>query len=516
MAERRNLEQSEGKMLEGVTDRIFEEYKTGRRFDAPETDQTIQFRHEDAEGFRNRVIDGVTRKALAEVFKIRSDIGIKGTIPPDIETLDLEHVWHPYTQMSEYGDEQLVICRAQGATVTDMHGKNYIDAVGGLWCVNAGYGRINILTAMASQASDTSYISLFGRSHIPGAQLSRELASIAPSGLEHVFFSNGGTEAVETAIKIAKQYFSHLEKPQKRKILSFKGGWHGCTLGALATSGIDGERGLFLEDSEQFIHLPYPSEEELHDSEQRNHYFRRLKEMISHTNADTIAALLFEPIQGVGGMRVPTKEFYDELQRICRYHNILLIADEITTGFGRTGKMFACEHFGIKPDMMVVGKGLTSGYAPLSATLVSEEIYKQFLAEGKHFIHGYTFGGHPTACAAAIENIAILQREQLPEKADTLGEQILKRLRDRLHGHPRITEIRGKGLLMAIDLKNERNGELMRQADSRKICRTARENGLIVRSLDNIIPICPPLSISEEEADKICDILVSAIESTNL
>jgi adenosylmethionine-8-amino-7-oxononanoate aminotransferase len=166
--------------------------------------------------------------------------------------------------------------------------------------------------------------------------------------------------------------------------------------------------------------------------------------------------------------------------------------------------------------MMVVGKGLTSGYAPLSATLVNDEIYKQFLAKGKHFIHGYTFGGHPTACAAAIENIATLQREQLPEKADILGKRILDILKVRLHEHPRISEIRGKGLLIAIDLKNEHSGHPMSQADSRKICATAREEGLIVRSLDNIIPICPPLSIFEEEIDKICDILASAIKGTNL
>ncbi|MBI4231736.1 aspartate aminotransferase family protein [Candidatus Peregrinibacteria bacterium] len=455
-------------------------------------------------------------RVLAEIFEVQSHIGVTGTVPEDIENLDLSHVWHPYTQMADYGDEQLIICKAQGATVTDIHGKKYIDAVGGLWCVNAGYGRTNILTAMASQAADASYVSLFGRSHVPGIQLAKELASIAPNGLNHVFFSNGGTEAVETSIKIARQYFSHLEKSQKKKVLSFKGGWHGCTLGALAASGIDGERSLFLEDSGQFIHLPYPSEEEMHNPDQRSDYFRRFQEAILRMDPNTIAALLFEPIQGVGGMRVPTREFYQELQKICRLHNILLIADEITTGFGRIGKMFACEHFDIELDMMVIGKGLTSGYAPLSATLVSDEIYREFLSAGKHFIHGYTFGGHPTACAAAMENIATLQREKLPERAEALGARMLGRLRESLENHPRISAIRGKGLLMAIVLKNKQNEEPMSQIDSRKICTTARKNGLIVRSLDNIIPICPPLSISDEEADKICDILVSAIKDENL
>lgn len=516
MVERRNLEKSESGIIEGAVGRVFGEYKTGKRFDHSEADREIQFRQSDDEGFRNRVIKAVMKRVLAEVFEIRSNIGIAGTIPPDVANLDLSHVWHPYTQMAEYGDEQLIICKAKGATVTDINDKSYIDAVGGLWCVNVGYGRANILTAMADQASDASYISLFGRSHIPSVQLSEELASIAPNGLNHVFFSNGGSEAVETAIKIARQYFSHLEKPQKRKILSFKGGWHGCTLGALAASGIEGERSLFLEDSEQFIHLPYPSEEEMHNPDQRSDYFRRFQEAILRMDPDTIAALLFEPIQGVGGMRVPTREFYEELQKICRSHNILLVADEITTGFGRTGKMFACEHFDIEPDMMVVGKGLTSGYAPLSATLASEKIYRQFLAKGKHFIHGYTFGGHPTACAAAIENIATLRKEQLPKRAEALGDHMRGRLRAGLGGNPRISEIRGKGLLMAIDLKNESSGEPMNQVDSRKICATARENGLIVRSLDSMIPICPPLSISDEEAERICDILVSAIKDTNL
>jgi len=446
MAERRNFEKSESEMLDDAVNRILQEYKRGSRFDISEMERPIHFRQDDTERFRNRVIEGVMKRVMAEVFEIRSKVGVAGTVPADVEDLDLSHVWHPYTQMADYGDEQLIICKAQGATVTDINGKNYIDAVGGLWCVNAGYGRTNILTAMASQAANASYISLFGRSHVPGAQLAKELASIAPNGLNHVFFSNGGSEAVETSIKIARQYFSHLEKSQKRKVLSFKGGWHGCTLGALAASGIDDERSLFLEDSEQFIHLPYPSEEEMYNPDQRSDYFRRFQEAILRMDPNTVAALLFEPIQGVGGMRVPTSEFYEELQKICRSHNILLIADEITTGFGRTGKMFACEHFDIKPDMMVVGKGLTSGYAPLSATVVSDEIYREFLSTGKHFIHGYTFGGHPTACAAAIENIATLQKEQLPERAEALGIRMLGRLRESLENHPRISIIRGKGL----------------------------------------------------------------------
>lgn len=516
MAERRDLEKSETEMLDGAVGRIFKEYRTGGRFDVSEKERSIQFRQDDTKEFKNRAAEAVMNKVMEEVFEVRSRIGIVGSVPEDIENLDVSHVWHPYTQMSEYGEEQLVIRKAQGATITDIYGKDYIDAVGGLWCVNAGYGRANILAAMANQAADASYVSLFGRSHIPGARLAKNLTEIAPNGLNHVFFSNGGSEAVETAIKIARQYFAHLGTPQKSRMVSFKGGWHGCTLGSLAASGIDGERSLFLQDSEQFIHLPYPSEEELNNPDQRSSYFLRFEKVIQEVDPSTIAALLFEPIQGVGGMRVPTREFYEELQRICRSYNILLIADEITTGFGRTGKMFACEHFGIEPDMMVVGKGLTSGYAPLSATLVGDGIYRQFLAKGKHFIHGYTFGGHPTACAAAIENIATLQKEKLPERAKTLGLHMLGRLSVGLGNNPRVSEVSGKGLLMAIHLWNETDEEPMSQTDSRKICALARENGLMVRSLDNIIPICPPLSISDEEADQICDILISAITDTNL
>ena len=516
MAERRNLEKSENGVLNGSVDRMFEEYKVGKRFDISKTGNQIRFRKGDSKEFRNGVAEEVMKRVMAEVFEVRSSIGFAGTAPSDIEAVDLSHVWHPYTQMAEYGEEQLFISKAQGATITDIYGKSYIDAVGGLWCVNAGYGRSNILAAMANQAATASYIPLFGRSHVPGAKLAKELITIAPNGLNHVFFSNGGTEAVETAIKIVRQYFAHLKKPQKRRIASFKGGWHGCTLGALAASGTDGERSLFLDDSEQFIHLPYPSEEELHKPDRSGDYFNKFQQTIMQMDPETIAAFLFEPIQGVGGMRVPTREFYGELQKICKSHNILLIADEITTGFGRTGKMFACEHFDINPDMMVVGKGLTSGYAPLSATLTSGEIYRQFLAKGKHFIHGYTFGGHPTACASAIENITTLKKEQLPERAEVLGKRMLGRLNTKLEDNPRVVETRGKGLLIALELQIEGGCELMSQADSRKICSKARENGLIVRSLDNIIPICPPLSISDQEADQICDILVSAIKDTNL
>jgi len=463
----------------------------------------------------NEIVDALTKQIAEKIIKIRKGLKSNKTNAQkhELKDVDLDHVWHPYTQMATYPKNQTMIVKADRVRVEDTEGNQYIDGVGGLWCVNAGHGRESIINAMMCQGADISYVSLFGKSHEPAAQLAKMLADITPEGLNHVFYANGGTEAVETAIKIARLYFKNSGLDEKMKILNFEGGWHGCTLGSLAASGQPEEQELFLEEDPNYITLPYFKGE---NQTEMFAYFQKLEQQLYEIGVNKIAALVFEPIQGVGGMYPMSKEFYKKLSEILKRYNILMIADEVTTGFGRTGNMFGCDKFDIKPDMMVLGKGLTSGYAPLSATVINSDIYNKFKTPNNKFMHGYSYGGHPVSCAAAIENINIFQNEALPEKAEESGQHLKNQLKKRLLQLDRVADVRGVGMMNVIELQNPETQTRMSQTDTRKICTFAQNEGLIIRSLDHNIPLMPPLILTEEDIEEIVNILEKAIKKTVL
>jgi len=359
-----------------------------------------------------------------------------------------------------------------------------------------------------------SFYPLNGRSHVPAIQLAARLAALAPGGLEHVFFGTGGAEAVETAVKIARQFWKHQGHPERVKIIGLNRGWHGCTLGALSASGVAEERDPFGPLLGEFpkTQAPYCYRcPHAGDSSQCPvDTGADLEAVIAREGRDTIAAVLAEPIMGLAGMVAPRPAFWDNVQRICRSHDILLIVDEVAVGFGRTGQMFASERYGLEPDLLVCAKGLTSGYLPLSAVLATHRLYEAFL--GRAFVHGYTFGGHPASCAAALANIDIIEREQLCARARAIGEACLEHLRARLDGCAVVGEIRGAGCAVAVELVADRDLRTPLPA-APEACRRLARAGVLVRpvGLDNVLPFIPPLTIPLDVAigalDAYCDVI---------
>jgi len=423
---------------------------------------------------------------------------------------DSDSLWLCYTQMSHI-DSKLILTKGKGASVKDINNKVYIDGQGGLWCVNIGHGNPEIIFEIWKQTTNICYYTLFGSSHIPAIKLAKKLVEITPIGLNHVFFSSGGADAIESAIKIVISHFKNIGKKEKRKLLFFEGGFHGETLGALSISGCDDERLNYLKENPDLIKLPYPSHEDFKNNSKIESYILLVKRIIEKIGKEEIAALIYEPIQGVGGCKIPSKRFYDSLQQILGENGILQIVDEVTTGFGRTGKLFACNHYDINPDIIVFSKGLSSAYSPIGAAVMTDEIYNSFLEDNLYLKHGYTLGGHPIACAAAMKNIELIMNENFLKEVVNKGRYIFDKLNAMKSEFKFIKSINGIGLMNFIHLQDH-DQQNMSQIESRKICNLAQHQGLLIRSLDNLIPLMPPLCISNKEIDEMISILYYSFE----
>lgn len=442
---------------------------------------------------------------------------------PDIELNKAlkTNSWLHFTQMKHVIDDPkpMVISRGEGSKVWDTSGKEFIDGLAGLFCVNVGYGRQEIIDAITTQLGKIAYVSPFAFPNEPAVELSAKLASISPIGADaRVFFVTGGGEAVESALKIAKQYQRSKGFQGRYKTISRRIAYHGTTMGALSVGGLTGIRKIYEPLLPGARHVPIPHRYRCDYcsamagcSGQCTREFANLAEFES---PETIAATIMEPVQNSGGCIVPPMTYYPEIRRITRENGIVMIMDEVICGFGRTGKMFATEHWGVKPDMMTLAKGLTSAYYPLGAVIVSKEIADTFIGdEYKKLMHGITFGGHPVAAAAALANIAIIEREGLVEQAAQKGVYLQEQLHKALDRHPSIGDIRGAGLFVGIEfVKNKETrepmdgGPMMGWLSDQLLTR-----GLICRCddrLDPVIQLSPPLVITKQEIDQI----VSTIE----
>ena len=428
----------------------------------------------------------------------------------EAETRDLEHLWHPYTATDVYAANQIVVVAAEGAHVVDIHGRRYVDAIAGLWNVQVGHGRREIVDVVTEQLEQLAYSPLNGRSHLKAVELAARLAELAPGDLTRVFFATGGAEAVETAIKLARQFWRQRGQPDRVKVIGLERGWHGCTLGALSASGIEEERAPFgpLLDGFPKIPPPYcyrcPWRDDPDDCPVENG--AALEEAIVREGPETVAAFLGEPVLGLAGMIPPRPRFWEEAQRVCRRYDVLLVVDEVAVGFGRTGSVFASEQFGIEPDLLACAKGITSAYLPLAAVLATERIHAAFLGEERAFMHGYTFGGHPAACAAALANLEIIEREGLCERAVSLGAELLDELRIRLRDCTIVGDVRGIGLALAVELVRDRaSREPLRVVPH--LCRELARRGILVRPVGdgNVLPLVPPLSIERDVALEVVD-----------
>lgn len=434
--------------------------------------------------------------------------------------VDKAHVWHPLFQHQRLGETELMVFKsAHGTTLVDAEGREYLDAYSALWNVNAGYGRQEIADAVYAQIQELPYYP-HSQINAPATVLAEQLAACLPGDLNHVYFCNSGSEANETAIKIARQYGRQTYPGENRyKIISRYRGYHGFTYGALSATGQARRRKTFEPLVPGFLHahppychrcpigLDYPScATECADEIER---------IIQWEGPETVIGVIAEPIIGGGGVLIPPDEYLPKLRQICDDYGLLLILDEVITGFGRTGKMFACEHWNVQPDLITLAKGLTSGYLPLGACVASTKVFTAFLGasdENREFAQVCTYGGHPVACAAGIANLKILQTERLWENAARVGAYLLEKL-ENLGSLAIVGNVRGKGLMLAVELI-EVDSAPLETAKTNQIVAQLREKGVIVGKIghavdepENIIFIAPPLILTQTEADRIFETL---------
>lgn len=414
---------------------------------------------------------------------------------------DKEYVWHPFTQMKEYaGEDVLVIEKGEGNYLVDTEGNRYLDGVASLWVNIHGHRKKEIDEAVKAQLDKIAHSTLLGVTNEPAVRLAKRLVEIAPSGLNHVFYSDNGSTAVEVALKIAFEYWQLKGRKEKQKFVSFRDSYHGDTLGAVSVGHIE----LFHEIYRPLLFPTHqaPSPKDPKCLDWIAELFKR--------EGGTIAGAVIEPlVQAAGGMIVQPKGFLRGLKELCEKHDVLLIADEVATGFGRTGTMFACEQEKVSPDLLCLAKGLTGGYLPLAATLVTDGIYEAFLgeySEFKTFFHGHSYTGNPLGCAAALANLDIFEKEKVIEaiqpKIRTMTEA-LGRFRD----IPQVKEVRQKGLMVGIEI-----GDFPLEARiGHRIGLAARKKHVLIRPLGNVIVLMPPLSISEDEILFLVAVIYDAV-----
>ena len=441
-----------------------------------------------------------------------------------LEKIDQNVLWHPFTQMRDYGRiPPLIIEEGRGSYVKDINGRWYLDGVSSLWVNVHGHRKKEIDQAIIRQVGKIAHSTLLGLSNVPAIELAEQLVKIAPRGLAKVFYSDNGSTAVEVALKMAFQFWkqSSRKDQKKRKFIALANGYHGDTIGSVSVGGIDLFHGIykpllfptFRVESPYCYRCPlrraYPS---------CRVECLNLLERTMKTHRSEVAALILEPmVQGAGGMVVFPGGYFKEVRFLCNKYHILMIADEVATGFGRTGKMFACEHEKVSPDLMAVSKGISAGYLPLAATLTTQEIYQAFLGEGqelKTFYHGHSYTGNPLACSAALASLELFKKERILEALPS-RIQFLKRELQRFYQIPAVGDIRQKGLMVGIELVADRKKKTPFPMEAKvglKIVLEARKRGVIIRPLGDVMVLMPPLSTTKEELKKLTQVICPAIK----
>ncbi|WP_165855106.1 aspartate aminotransferase family protein [Marinobacter sp. JSM 1782161] len=445
-----------------------------------------------------------------------------GTDPAEIQATDARHHLHPFTDTQALNDKgSRVIDRAEGVRVWDAEGNELIDGMAGLWCVNLGYGRQELVDAASEQLRTLPYYNTFFQStHAPVTRLAKAIADITPGDLNRVFFANSGSEAVDTMIRMVRQYWTLKGKPYRKLLIARDNAYHGSTLAGASLGGMGpmhAQSAPLLPGIER-IRQPYwyGEADGLSEDEFGLACARALEDKLLEVGPDNVAAFVGEPIQGAGGVIVPPASYWPEIQRICRKYDILLVADEVICGYGRTGSWFGCETFGFQPDIMTMAKGLSSGYLPISAVAVGDRIADTLVESGGEFAHGFTYSGHPAAAAVALENIRLLRDEGVIESvASDIGPYFQSKLRDVLGEHPQCGHIEGVGLIAGIALVRDRKNKTFFDRDVGTLCRDeCTAAGLIARACGNRIVLSPPLVIRRDEVDELVDRLRTALDNT--
>jgi adenosylmethionine-8-amino-7-oxononanoate aminotransferase len=432
----------------------------------------------------------------------------------------LDSLWFPFQQWKDVAAPGglRVLAEGKGAKVKDFQGKEYYDGFAGLVLVNVGYGREEIAKAVYDQVKTLHYANAFAYTTVPTIKLSKKVASMTPGDLNKVFFTSGGSEAVETALKMARQYFVNTGQPKRHKFIARQTSYHGVSIGATAVnSAPQVKRQLFepiLPTNVRFAPQPLSYATGETPSQCAIRCAKAVEEIILKEGPETVAAVIGEPISLSAGVAVPGDEYWPMLRQICDKYGVLLIADEVINGFGRTGTMFAIEQTGMVPDMLTVAKGITSGYQPMGACIARAHIGEAFVGGAeKTFGHGYTYSGHPAAAAAGLVNIDILEREKLAENSAKMGQYLLDRLAP-LKEHPTVGDIRGRGLLCVLEMvKDKGTKEKLSTVPgaSAKLNQRLTENGLLTRTAP-FLYVCPTLTVDRAQVDEIVEIVKDGVE----
>lgn len=407
---------------------------------------------------------------------------------------DRAYVWHPFTQMQEWV-EPLVIARGEGNHLFDLDGRRYLDGVSSLWCNLHGHHRRELDDAIRAQLDQVAHSTLLGLANVPSIELAERLVRIAPPGLTKVFYSDSGSTAVEIALKMAFQYQRQRGCAGRRKFLALTDAYHGDTLGSVSAGGIDLFHEIFQPLLFHVERIP-PTIEAL--------------ERAFAEHGDALAAFVVEPlVQGAAGIRLQPPGFLRAARALCIKHDVLLICDEVATGFGRTGTMFACEQEEVSPDLLCLAKGISGGYLPLAATLATDAVYAAFLAPyaaKRTFFHGHTYTGNPLACAAGIASLDIFEREQVLTRLQPKIARLTERLAQEIAPLSHVGEIRQRGLMVGIELVRDRARNepyAYAEAMGARVCQAVRRRGVLLRPLDAVIVLMPPLSITGAEIDQL-------------
>ena len=436
--------------------------------------------------------------------------------PQDLQALAKRHLWMHFTRMGAYESADVpVIARGEGCYVWDTQGNRYLDALSALFCVNVGHGRAEIGEAMAAQAAELGFFTNWSYAHPRAIELAARVASYAPGDLNRVFFTSGGSEAVESALKLVRNYYRLRGEGQRHKVIAREIAYHGTSLGALSATGIPALRSPFEPLTPGGCHVPNTNEYHWPEGRDRLWAADKIEERIEFEGPETVAAVILEPVQNAGGCFTPQEGYFQRVREICDRHGVLFISDEVICSWGRLGHWFGCERYDYRPDIVTTAKGLTSAYAPMGAVIVSDAIAEPFMHDKAMFAHGFTFGGHPIAAAAAHANLDIFEREGINEHVRA-KEPEFRAMLESLRDLPIVGDVRGAGFFQAIELvKDKETRESFDDEESERLLRgflsgALYKNGIICRADDRgdpVVQLSPPLISDTEQFEEIEAIL---------
>jgi adenosylmethionine-8-amino-7-oxononanoate aminotransferase len=430
---------------------------------------------------------------------------------------DVAHLIHPLHSSAAHSGGRVWV-RGEGAVLIDADGGRYIDGLSGLWNNTAGHGRRELIEAATRQMEQLAYASGYtGSSNPPAIELAERLAQMTFPNINRFFFTSGGGESTDSNIKMARYYWKLKGKPDKTKVISRQWGYHGVTLAAMSATGISSYWPMFEPRVPGFIQIPSPYPYRYQappDESQGVAAANELEEAILREGQDTVAMFIAEPVQGAGGVIVPQDDYFPRIREICHKYDVLLVSDEVITGFGRTGTMFGLQHWGVQPDLIQFAKAITSGYFPLGGIGISDEIAATMESGDSAWMHAYTYSAHPVGCAVAVAMMDIVEKEDFPGQAATKGERFLKNLKEALADHPNVGDVRGLGLMCAVEIVEDKATKEEFAASEKigpRIHGEAMQRGFFSRTRGDVLCLAPPIITTEEQLDQIVDICRDSI-----